>query len=230
MKLPKDEALQECEEKLGYKFGDRSFLLRALTHASAKSDAYPSNERLEFLGDSILGMIVSALLFAEFTEHDEGRMTKIKAQAVSRSSLLAVAKVIGLQDYLIVGKMFEDRDSISDSIQADAVEALIAAVYLDGGFDVAIDFVVEHFKAAVVDAARSPGQQDFKSLLGQWAQKEFSCNPAYRVLDVNGPDHELVFLVEVSVGSRDLARAEGGSKKSAEQEAARIALEEQGLR
>ncbi len=224
-----DESLKECQERIGFHFQNESLLVRALTHGSAKTDTCPSNERDEFLGDSILGMIVSALLFAEEEELDEGRMTKIKAQVVARSSLEEVAERIGLRKYIIVGKMFDDRSSISSSIVADAVEAIIAAVYLDAGFDAAIDFVIFHFKATVVEAMRSPGRKDFKSLLGQWAQKVHSCNPVYRIIDMEGPDHQLIFSVKVIIDGATLAEAKGPSKKSAEQEAARLALHSQGL-
>jgi ribonuclease-3 len=223
-----DEKLKRCEESIGYKFADQDLLERALTHGSAKTADQPSNERYEFLGDSILGMIVSALLFADSEELDEGRMTKIKAQVVAKSTLAVVAEKIDLREFIIVGKMFDDRSSMSPSIISDAVEALIAAVYLDAGFDAAIDFVVFHFKSAVVEAMEDPGKKDYKSILGQWSQKTYSCNPIYRVIDMEGPDHDLMFSVKVDIDGVTLAEAKGQSKKSAEQEAARLALLQQG--
>lgn len=219
-----DEKLRKCQESIGYEFADQGLLVRALTHGSVKTAAQPSNERFEFLGDSILGMVVSALLFADAENLDEGRMTKIKAQVVAKSSLRVVAEKLGLREFIIVGKMFEDRSLMSASIIADAVEALIAAVYLDAGFDAAIDFVVFHFKSAVVEAMQDPGKKDYKSLLGQWSQKVHSCNPIYRVIDMEGPDHHLTFSVKVSIDGTTLAEAKGQSKKTAEQEAARLAL------
>ena len=224
-----DKLLKECQGRVGHQFEDPAFLIRALTHGSAKTDEAPSNERYEFLGDAILGMVISALLFADAEDLDEGRMTKIKAQVVNRRSLEEVAERIGLRDYIIVGKMFEDRGSISASIIADAVEAIIAAVYLDAGLDAAIDFVVRHFKDAVTEARQSPGMKDYKSLLGQWAQRQHACNPIYRITDTEGPDHQLVFSVKVLINQETLAEAKGSSKKSAEQEAARLALSSRGL-
>lgn len=223
-----DKQLKKCQESIGFHFEDQDLLVRALTHGSAKTDDHPSNERYEFLGDSILGMVVSALLFADAEKLDEGRMTKIKAQVVAKSSLKEVAERLGLRDHIIVGKMFDDRSSMSTSIIADAVEALIAAVYLDAGFDAAIDFVVFHFKAAVVEAMQDPGRKDYKSLLGQWSQKNHSCNPIYRVINMEGPDHHLTFSVKVTIDGETLAEAKGQNKKSAEQEAARLALMAQG--
>ena len=223
------ESLLRCQASIGFQFEDSQLLVHALTHGSAKTDSVPSNERYEFLGDSILGLVVSALLFADAEELDEGRMTKIKAQVVAKSSLLVVAERIGLRDFMIVGKMFEDRSSISTSIIADAVEALIAAVYLDAGFDAAIDFVVAHFKPAIVDAMQSPGQKDFKSLLGQWAQKNHACNPVYKITDMEGPDHQLTFSVTVGIDGTTLAEGKGSNKKSAEQDAACNALNSRGL-
>ncbi|MCB9833028.1 MAG: ribonuclease III [Planctomycetes bacterium] len=223
-----DVKLAALEDRLGHRFADRRWLVRALTHSSAKTPELPSYERLEFLGDSILGFVVSAYLFAQLGDHDEGRLTKIKAQAVSRRSLYAVGESLGLRDYVVVGNMFRDRDTIRDSTVADAVEALIAAIYLDGGFDAAIDFVMGQMKEQIVAATASPGMTDYKSLLGQWGQRNQGANPVYEVITVEGPDHELEFTVAVTVNGRELGRARGGSKKKAEQAAARRALQELG--
>lgn len=224
---PGDDALLErCEACLGHRFHDRSLLVRALTHGSAKSDEAPSNERLEFLGDAILGMIVSTLIFADHPDSNEGRLTKIKAQAVSKASLHAVADRLGLVEFVIVGNMFADRDSISESIIADSVEAIIAAIYLDDGFDAAIDFVVANFRPSIRNSAEAPGEADYKSRFGQWVQQNHALNPVYDVTETTGPDHDLTFTVVVKVDERVLAEASGSSKKAAEQEAARLALEE----
>ena len=224
MPRPTEAELATLEERIGYRFGDVELLVQALTHGSAKSESNPSNERMEFLGDAILGMVVSTLLFANHPDLNEGRLTKIKAQAVSRHSLLEVAEDIGLAEFMVVGKMFSNPEDISGSIIANAVEAIIAAIYLDGGFDDAIDYVVRFFKRSLVEAAESPGGSDSKSLLGQWAQRSLGVNPTYVVEAVTGPDHQLTFDVTVSVRNRKLGSATGSSKKEAEQRAARIAL------
>ena len=224
MAPPTDDALDLCEECLKYRFRDRSHLVHALTHGSAKSDEEPSNERLEFLGDAILGMIVSTLIFAEVPQLDEGVMTKVRARTVSRPSLVAVAEEIELRRFIIVGKMFDQREAISESILGDAVEALIAAIYVDGGFDAAIDFVIRHFRPRLDEALHAPGTEDFKSRLGQWSQKALQLHPIYEVTSVDGPDHALVFEVRVLIDGEELASANGSTKKAAEQEAARQAL------
>ena len=225
MKPVEPELLQRCEACLGHRFEDRDLLVKALTHGSAKTDDKPSNERLEFLGDAILGMIVSTLLFADHPGSNEGRLTKIKAQAVSKRSLYGVAERLGLVDFVIVGNMFADRETITDSIVADCVETIIAAIYLDAGFDAAIDFVVGNFREAITAAAEAPGEADYKSRMGQWAQKTHGSNAVYEVRSVTGPDHDLTFTVAVVVNGESLAEASGSSKKAAEQEAARLALE-----
>lgn len=219
------DLLSRCEDAIGHTFRDRGLLVQALTHGSAKADDAPSNETYEFLGDAILGMIVSTLIFADHPDADEGRLTKIKAQAVSKKSLHLVAERLGLVDFVIVGNMFADRRSITDSIVADCVEALIAAIYLDAGFDAAIDFVVGNFRESIHLAADEPGSADYKSRLGQWVQKTRRANPAYDVTDVTGPDHARTFTIVVRIDGREIATATGPSKKAAEQEAARLALE-----
>ena len=226
MRIVTVESLDGFQERLGHRFTDVSLLERALTHSSAKAETRPSNERLEFLGDSILGCVVSAFLFREYPELEEGRMTKVKAEAVSTTSLKTVAEAWGLSDVMIVGRMFRSPEDIRTSILANAVEAVIAAVYLDVGFDRTRSFVLEHFCDAVRGAAESPGSQDYKSLLGQWAQKTYTTNPVYRVESVSGPDHDRRFEVVVAVNGESLATAVGRSKKVAEQEAARLALDE----
>ncbi|MCA9322614.1 MAG: ribonuclease III [Planctomycetes bacterium] len=225
MALSADNKLEVLEARIDYRFRDRSLLVQALTHGSAKSTERKSNERLEFLGDAILDLVISAILFEDHPDLDEGWMTKVRAQTVSRRSLYTVARSLNLRDCMIVGRMFEHPSQLSDSILADAVEAIIAAVYVDGGIDAARAFCVREFRVTLDEALRAPGTTDYKSLLGQWAQRVHQRYPRYRVLSINGPDHELVFEVSVRVGDQDLATASGSSKKVAEQRAARIALE-----
>jgi ribonuclease III len=221
---PNDETFARCEARIGYAFADRELLRRALTHGSAKSPAVRSNERFEFLGDSILGAIVSDFLFREYPDMEEGRLTKARAAVVSRRSLSEVARRLELAPFMIVGKMFARPETIADSILSDAVEAVLAAIYLEGGFAAARDFVLRHFEPAIREAASDPGHADYKSLLGQLVQQTWGSTPDYRLESASGPDHDLTFEVTVVVCGRQISRARGPNKKAAEQEGARLAL------
>jgi ribonuclease III len=218
--------LLRCEERIGYRFQDRDLLLSALTHASTKLAAGRSNERLEFLGDAILGAIASRVLFDEHPDFEEGRLTKARAQIVSRRSLAEIGQKLELQEFLLVGKMFATRAHIASSVLSNAVEALVAAVFLDGGLDAATAFVERHFRALIEHSVEAPGGRDWKSLLGQWAQTGSEPSPRYVVLSTAGADHSKTFEVCVALGRRRFRGAFGRSKKEAEQRAARLALKE----
>jgi ribonuclease-3 len=219
-------AIDRCEQRLGHRFKDRELLLSALTHASTKLAAGRCNERLEFLGDSILGAIASRILFEEHPDFEEGRLTKARAQIVSRKSLAEIGERLGLQEFLVVGKMFATRAHIAASVLSNAVEALVAAVFLDGGLDAATAFVELHFRALIEHSVEEPGGRDWKSLLGQWAQNGSDAAPRYVVLSTAGADHSKTFEVCVALGRRRFRAAFGRSKKEAEQRAARAALRE----
>lgn len=221
--------LEGCERALGYRFRDPQILQRALTHSSSKTEFSGTNERLEFLGDAILGAVVSLHLFAHHPEFEEGRMTKVKSQVVSRRSLALKGRELGIAPHLVVGRMFPPPADITDSILSNAMEAIIAAVYLDGGMDAAHSFVVRHFAGAITAAAHDPGQRDFKSQLGQWAQQGKLDMPYYQLLSSAGPDHTKTFEMITQIGRRRFPPAWGRSKKEAEQRAARAALRELGL-
>ena len=223
------DQLEAFETVLGYRFDDREILVRSLTHSSSRTAFSGSNERLEFLGDAILGAVVSLYLYAHHPEFQEGRMTKVKSQIVSRRSLALKARDIGLAPYLIVGRMFPSPETITSSILSNALEAVIAAVFIDGGLDAAYDFIIRHFKDAIVSAADEPGHRDFKSWLGQHAQQSHLENPGYVVLSTAGPDHTKTFEMSVQLGKRRFQPSWGRSKKEAEQRAARAALRELGL-
>jgi ribonuclease-3 len=218
--------LERCEERLGYRFSDRDLLLSALTHASTKLAAGRSNERLEFLGDAVLGAIVSRILFEEHADFEEGRMTKARAQVVSRKSIAEIGQRLGLQEFVVVGKMFATREHIASSVLSNAVEALVAAIFLDGGLGAATAFVERHFRPAIEHAANEPGGRDWKSLLGQWAQINTQPAPKYVVLSTAGADHSKTFEMCVAIGRRRFRAGFGRSKKEAEQRAARAALQE----
>ena len=227
--VPGDEQLERFEALLGHAFGDRTLLLNALVHGSSKATSGEDNERLEFLGDAVLGAVVSSRLYETYPDFQEGRMTKVRSQVVSRRNLALRARGLSFDRFVIVGRMFRDRDTIADSILSNAFEAVIGAVFLDGGWGAARDFVLRHLDEDIRQAALDPGRRDYKSLLGEWAQQQLQENPVYRLISTSGPDHTRVFEVAARVGGRSFPTATGSSKKEAEQEAARLALLELAL-
>ncbi|MBV8817945.1 MAG: ribonuclease III [Acidobacteriaceae bacterium] len=221
--------LETLEARLGYQFGNRGLLRRALTH---KSRAYEQgslevgsdNEQLEFLGDSILGFLVSEWLVSCFPEQAEGRLSKVKAKLVSASHLHGVARDLHLGQYLFLGRgeeMTGGREK--NNLLADALEAVIAAIYLDGGMEVARGFVVSRLLSNFEGNADEIAT-DFKQALKNLAESMRLPAPQYDITE-SGPDHLKKFVAEVRIGSEGLARASGKTKKSASQEAARMATE-----
>jgi ribonuclease-3 len=221
------EALQAA---VGYRFRDRGLLEHAMTHTSrANEDAsggVMDNESLEFLGDAVLGFVVADLLFREFPEYDEGEKSKMKAILVSTATLARVAERLGLGDHLLLGRGEEKTGGRrKQALLADGCEALIAALYLDGGIEQARVFIVRELRSFVEDLRRDGvSAQDYKSALQELVQARNRPLPEYRVVGAVGPDHQKLFDVEVLVAGEPLARATGPSKKEAEQEAARLAL------
>jgi ribonuclease-3 len=226
--------LAPLEQRLGYRFRNRDLLVRALTHRSRAhedgSGQESTNESLEFLGDAVLGLIVADLVYEEFPEADEGQKSKVKASLVSLTALARVAESLDLGSSLRLGRG-EDKSGGRQKpvLLADACEAVIAAVYLDGGLVAARGLVLRAL-APLLDEARArgaavAGSGDFKSLLQEYLQARRQPPPAYRVVDQAGPDHDKVFTVDVHASGRLLAEASGRSKKDAEQQAARAALE-----
>ena len=221
------EALQTA---VSYRFRDRGLLEHAMTHTSrANEDAsggVMDNESLEFLGDAVLGFVVADLLFREFPEYDEGEKSKMKAILVSTATLARVAERLGLGDHLLLGRGEEKTGGRrKQALLADGCEALIAALYLDGGIEQARAFIVRELRSFVEELRRDGvSAQDYKSALQELVQGRNRPLPEYRVVGAVGPDHQKLFDVEVLVAGEPLARATGPSKKEAEQEAARIAL------
>ena len=210
--------------ELGYRFGDRTLLEQALTHRSleAEDDAASSNERLEFLGDAVLGLVIADELYAS-GEHDEGAMAKIRAAVVSESALAGVAEELGLGPHLRLGKGERDSGgSTKPSILSDALEAVIGAIYLDGGFEPARVFIVAQWQALVADRAITPGQRDYKTRLQEVLARRGEV-PDYAIVGT-GPDHDRRFSADVSASGVALGSGLGSSKKRAEQDAARQAL------
>jgi len=220
---------ESIESAIGYRFANPALLEQALRHSSNTEDRLDSNERLEFLGDAILGSIVCRLIFDRFPDLLEGEMTKIKSAVVSRRTCAACATRLGLEDALELGKGMQHQRELPSSLAAGVFESVIAAIYLDGGSDAAERFVTDQMVPIIERIARSGHQQNYKSLLQQHAQHLFSEVPEYRILDEKGPDHAKCFKIAVGVGAREFDPAWGPSKKQAEQLAALTALRELGV-
>ncbi len=220
----------ELQNKIDYQFQDANFLKEALTHSSYSNEfkkiKNKNNERLEFLGDSILGLIISNYLFRLKKDLPEGELTKIRAAIVCEKSLKEVAKYIGLGEFLYLGKGEESTGGRTrDSILADATEALIAAIYLDGGFKKATDFVLINMEEIIQQAIQGKIMRDYKTQLQELIQKDNKENISYTLAEQLGPDHDKTFKMNVFVGEEIIGTGIGKSKKEAEQKAARDALE-----
>jgi len=224
-----ESTLSQAEEILRWRFQDRGLLARALTHASIAETRQSSNERLEFLGDAVLGMLVCEHVFRAFPDLLEGDMTKIKSAVVSRRTCAIVADRLGLSTLLRLGKGMQVREGLPSSVSAAVLESVIGAVYLEGGLEATRAFLMAELEPIVARAAESGHQQNFKSVLQQVAQQHLQASPVYVVLDERGPDHAKTFEVCVDVGGRRFASAWGGSKKQAEQQAALHALKSMGV-
>lgn len=218
------ERLDACQEILCYRFREPALLVRCLTHASAARTRLESNERLEFLGDAILGAVVCEMLFELFPESSEGELTRIKSVVVSRTTCARVVQDLELAPFLILGKGIVTHAHMPGSILATAFEGIIGGIYLDGGYEAAREFVRRVISDDVVAAADSAIGVNYKSLFQQRTQRAFGETPVYRVLDEKGPDHSKCFMVAAVVGSRSFHPAWGSSKKMAEQRAAHNAL------
>jgi ribonuclease-3 len=225
--VSEDEALQGVQKAIGYAFRDRHLLAAALTHASIADSRLNSNERLEFVGDAILGMVVCNELYKRFPDYLEGELTKIKSAVVSRRTCAQISRELGLPKFLFLGKGMTGRAPLPNSLAAAVYESLIAAVYLDSGhLDEARAFILRTVSHHISQAAESEHQRNYKSQLQQYAQRVLSATPMYDLLDEKGPDHSKCFEVSVVVQGHRFASAWGPSKKEAEQKAAYLALRE----
>ena len=230
--VPLSQEFEALEARVGYRFRDRGLLEHALTHRS-KAHEDPSggvsdNESLEFLGDAVLGLVVSDALFRAFPTYSEGQKSKIKANLVSTASLAEMAEVMGLGNHMILGRGEEKTGGRQkQALLADTCEALIAAIYLDGGLEPARQFLLRELSSQIGDA-RQPEYfgRDHKSRLQERLQALGRPLPVYRVASEVGPDHHKLFHVEVVVGAEVIAHGAGRTKKEAEQEGARLALAE----
>jgi len=216
--------LARCEERIGYIFADKSLLRCALTHASGADHRLVSNERLEFLGDAILGAVICENLYKRFPEFLEGDLTRVKSMVVSRQTCAKISGDLKLEEFLILGKGIASSASIPQSLLSDVLESIVAAIYLDGGSVVVREFI-ERLLEPEIDLAISGGSGgNYKSLLQQRIQRQHGSTPIYEVLEEKGPDHSKHFKVAAEVHGEQYPPAWGRNKKEAEQRAACNAL------
>ena len=216
----------ECQRRINYEFRDPSLLVAAFTHASGAQHRLASNERLEFLGDAILGFIVCETLYQLFPDSLEGDLTRIKSVVVSRETCGRITERLQLIDFLIVGKGLSLNRPVPTSVLSDLFESLVAAMYLDGGLEPVRSLVSRMLEPEIVKVASGEQGLNHKSLLQQLAQRDFGITPTYEVLDETGPDHSKSFQVSAQIGGRRYAPAWGRNKKEAGQRAASNALVE----
>lgn len=219
--------LQKFEEEIEYKFKNIELLKTAFTHTSyAHENKIESNEKLEFLGDAILEFTVSDYLYKNYKKLKEGEMTKVRATVVCEKSLHKIAEKYHFNELLYLGKSEKlSGGNHKPAILADSVEAVIAAIYIDAGLEQARNFIIENLKESIEEASKNVGQKDYKTVLQEELQKHGSVKIEYRIIKEEGPDHDKTFVAEVSCDNKYLATGTGNTKKQAEMEAAKQALE-----
>jgi ribonuclease-3 len=222
-------ALEDFEANIGYSFKDKELLKNALTHTSyANEKNVASNEKLEFLGDAILEFITSKYLYKNYINLKEGEMTKVRATVVCEASLYNVAISHNFSDFLYLGKSeVLNCGNKRPAILADSVEAVIAAMYLDGGIEPVQNFIINNLKDSIEIASKSVGLKDYKTVLQEKLQVNGDVHIEYEIIGEKGPDHDKHFTAVVKCNGKVLAVGEGHSKKSAEMEAARIAMQKE---
>jgi ribonuclease-3 len=223
------ELRERAEKVLQYTFSNADLLLESLTHASIANNRLNSYERMEFLGDAVLDLIICEALYRKFPQFLEGDLTKVKSAVVSRRTCAEVSNETGLTDLLIIGKGITNRETMPTSLAAAVYESIVAAIYLDGGFEVVKQYVLRTMSPKIDLIASNNHQENYKAVLQQHAQKLLGATPIYELLDEKGPDHSKCFEVCVTVDGRRFTSAWGPNKKMAEQKAALLALEELGV-
>lgn len=221
---------EKFEETLGFPFTDKALLRQAFTHRSYINENRTSNlshnERLEFLGDAVLELVVTDYLYSAHRDLDEGALTSLRAALVNADTCARVAQDLGANDYLLLSKgETKDVGRARQYILANTLEALIGAIYIDQGYDSAKDFVLKHLVPISEEILKAGSWIDAKSLLQEKAQEQLGLTPVYKTVRETGPDHDKHFTVSVFVGKEDLGQGEGKSKQDAEQMAAKNALE-----
>lgn len=220
------ERLDQCSEALGYRFGDRALLELCLTHASVARTRLASNERLEFLGDAVLGLVVCEMLFQKYPGSAEGEMTRLKSELVSRRTCAKLTQELGLEHFMFLGKGLGPVEQVPSSVLGAVFEAIVAGIYIDGGLEAAREFIHRVLRKEMNRKSDQTHSQNYKSLLQHFAQSHFGQTPAYRMLDEQGPDHSKAFHVAAVIGEDLYPPAWGTNKKEAEQAAAKAALTE----
>ena len=219
--------LEELEKSIGYTFKNKELLKKALRHKSyANERNLESNEKLEFLGDSILEFLSSKYIYENYKYLTEGEMTKVRATVVCGKSLSKIARLHNFSDFLYLGKSEQKTSGANrPAILEDSVEAIIAAIYLDGGLEQAEKFIVENLKEEISKATKHVGDKDYKTVLQEKLQEHGDVKIEYKTIGERGPDHDKMFIVEVEVNGKFLAKGKGKSKKEAQMQAAKKALE-----
>jgi len=223
--------MPSIEESIQYRFRDPELLREALTHKSYACERHIRryNERLEFLGDAILNSIVADYLYRTYPSMEEGDLTKIRSRLVNRKALAQRAKELRISEFLLLSSSaVQSVDSGSDSILADAFEAIIGAIYLDRGYDAAKKFISENILSRLEEVIKRKLYIDPKSNFQEESQARAGITPNYRVISESGPDHDKKFIVGVYLEDEEVARGEGNSKQQAQREAARAGLEAKG--
>jgi ribonuclease-3 len=223
-------SFREIERLIGYRFLARERLVEALTHRSTLGDLKPgaeriSYERLEFLGDSVLSLVTADFLMRNFPEENEGQLTKKKSLLVSKGVLSKKADEIGIKPFIILSESAE-RGGVADqdSVLTAALEAIIGAVYIDGGFERARGFIEDKILCDIEEFLEHRDHVNFKSVLQEWVQSKYHSYPRYIVKSTTGPEHDKIFIIEVRVAGKPVGKGRGKSKKDAEQMAAKEAL------
>ncbi|WP_246523741.1 ribonuclease III [Gemmata palustris] len=216
--------LGDCQEAIGYRFLKPELLRSALTHTSSANTRAASNERLEFLGDSVLGLVTCEQLFQRFPEYQEGDLTKVKSAVVSRKTCARFSQEIGLGDFLFLGRGVHTNGEMPLNILANVFESLIAAIFLDGGWGAAREFILRFITPEIERVARDAISANAKSQLQTVTQREFGDTPRYFLLDEQGPDNNKCFKVAAQVNDERFPAAWGSTKKEAELRAAMNAL------
>lgn len=220
------DILEECQRSLEYRFRQVELLRSALTHASGADTRLASNERLEFLGDAVLGLIAVEQLYKRFPEYQEGDMTRVKSVVVSRGSCSEFSKDLHLDEYIFLGKGMNHYSTVPTNILADVFEAVVGAIYLDGGLEEARTFILRFLTPEIDEVVDGTLGANSKSQLQQICQRQYSATPQYVLLDEKGPDHSKCFKIAAQLGKRTFKPAWGRNKKEAEQRAAMNALAE----
>ncbi len=220
-----DKRLAECQRVIGYHFANGELLEVALTHSSLRAPDRECNERLEFLGDSVLGMVITEELYRLLPDQAEGELTRIKSVVVSRGALYKASTRLGLARFAQFARGVGRRNELPVSVIANLVESVIGAIYLDSGYFPAREFVLRHLGQEMDDVLNDRGAKNHKSLLQHEVQGAGGTTPTYKVIEEDGPNHRKQFLVGALIGGREWGRASGDTKKEAEQESARKALE-----